>query len=96
MGRDFLGRSLGGNGERLPQARYGRFWGGQVREYLVLLGYGAGVKRVRRLIRLITVHQKSKTSIPYRNTSIIRTCCMTWPLLGLIMSGVRTSSMPHA
>ena len=35
--------------------------GGQVREYLVLLGYGAGGKRVRRLIRLITVHQKSKT-----------------------------------
>ena len=39
----------------------------QMRDYLVLLGYGVGKKRVRRLMRLMglmAVYQKPKTSIP--------------------------------
>ena len=39
----------------------------QMREYLVLLGYGVGRKRVRRLMRqmgLMPVYQKPKTSVP--------------------------------
>lgn len=39
----------------------------QMRNYLVLLGYGVGKKRVRRLMRfmgLIAVYQKPRTSIP--------------------------------
>jgi len=40
----------------------------QMRDYLVLLGYGVGRKRVRRLMRLmglVAVYQKPKTSIPH-------------------------------
>lgn len=40
----------------------------QMRDYLVLLGYGVGRKRVRRLMRLMglmAVYQKPKTSIPH-------------------------------
>ena len=39
----------------------------QMRDYLVLLGYGVGRKRVRRLMRLMgleAVYQKPKTSVP--------------------------------
>ena len=39
----------------------------QMRDYLVLVGYGVGKKRVRRLMRLMglmAVYQKPKTSIP--------------------------------
>ena len=40
----------------------------QMRDYLVLLGYGVGKKRVRRLMRLMglmAVYQKPKTSTPH-------------------------------
>ena len=40
----------------------------QMRDYLALLGYGAGKKRVRRLMRLMglmAVYQKPRTSIPH-------------------------------
>jgi Transposase and inactivated derivatives len=40
----------------------------QMRAHLVLLGYGVGRKRVRRLVRLMglmAVYQKPKTSAPY-------------------------------
>lgn len=40
----------------------------QMRDYLVLLGYGVGKKRVRRLMRLMglmALYQKPKTSIPH-------------------------------
>ena len=40
----------------------------QMRDYLVLLGYGVGRKRVRRLMRLMglmPVYQKPRTSIPH-------------------------------
>ena len=40
----------------------------QMRDYLALLGYGAGIKRVRRLMRLMglmAVYQKPKTSVPH-------------------------------
>jgi putative transposase len=40
----------------------------QMRDYLVLLGYGAGKKRVRRLMRLMkleAIYQKPRTSIPH-------------------------------
>ncbi|MBB5142294.1 putative transposase [Desulfovibrio intestinalis] len=40
----------------------------QMRDYLVLLGYGVGRKRVRRLMRLMglmAVYQKPKNSIPH-------------------------------
>jgi Transposase and inactivated derivatives len=40
----------------------------QMRDYLVLLGYGVGRKRVRRLMRLMgltPVYQKPKTSVPH-------------------------------
>lgn len=49
----------------------------QMRDSLVLLGYGVGKKSVRRLIRLMAlepIYQKLGTSIPPRNTGCIRIC----------------------
>lgn len=40
----------------------------QMRNYLALLGYGAGIKRIRRLMRLMglmAVYRKPKTSVPH-------------------------------
>jgi putative transposase len=40
----------------------------QMRNYLRLQGYGAGIKRVRRLMRLMElmpIYQKPRTSIPH-------------------------------
>jgi len=37
----------------------------QMRYYLVSLGYSVGKKRVRRLMRLMPIYQKPKTSVPH-------------------------------
>lgn len=66
----------------------------QMRDYLALLGYGAGIKRARRLMRLMglmAVYQKPKTSVLHpghtRYPYLLRDLAVTSP----IRSGVRTS-----
>ena len=58
----------------------------QMRDYLVLLGYGVGKKRVRRLMRLMglmAVYQKPRTSIPHpehtRYPYLLRDLAITRP-----------------
>lgn len=58
----------------------------QMRGYLALLGYGAGIKRVRRLMRLMglmAVYQKPKTSVPHpghtRYPYLLRDLAITRP-----------------
>jgi putative transposase len=58
----------------------------QMRNYLVLLGYGVGRKRVRRLMRLMglePIYQKPRTSVPHpehrRYPYLLRDLPVTWP-----------------
>ena len=54
----------------------------QMRDYLVLLGYSVGRKRVRRLMRLMglmAVYQKPKTSIPHQSIRATRISCGDCP-----------------
>lgn len=58
----------------------------QMRDYLVLLGYGVGRKRVRRLMRLMgleAIYQKPRTSIPHpeekRYPYLLRDMAITRP-----------------
>ena len=58
----------------------------QMRDYLVLLGYGVGKKRVRHLMRLMglmAVYQKPGTSIPHpehtRYPYLLRSLSVTMP-----------------
>lgn len=58
----------------------------QMRSYLALLGYGAGIKRIRRLMRLMglmAVYQKPKTSVPHpghtRYPYLLRGLAITGP-----------------
>lgn len=58
----------------------------QMRDYLVLLGYGVGRKRVRRLMRLMglePIYQKPRTSVPHpehkRYPYLLRDLAITRP-----------------
>ncbi|SFW72778.1 hypothetical protein SAMN02910291_02771 [Desulfovibrio desulfuricans] len=66
----------------------------QMRDYLVLLGYSVGRKRVRRLMRLMglmAVYQKPKTSIPHQRIRATRISCGDCPSPDPIRSGARIS-----